>query len=125
MIGLGGAMALLCAVCFAVVRLGKLEKYPLLLRVMVFAIPIPYLAAESGWVVAEVGRQPWIVYNVLKTSDAVSKSVGATQVFVSLAGFVLLYGLLALADLYLLTRAASKGPEKPENTGPQLSGKGA
>ena len=125
MIVLGGGMAFLCGVCFAAVRWGKLEKYPLLLRVMVFAIPVPYVAAESGWVVAEVGRQPWIVYNVLKTSDAVSKSVGATQVFVSLVGFVLLYGLLAMADLYLLTRAASKGPENPENSGLPLSGKGA
>jgi cytochrome d ubiquinol oxidase subunit I len=63
-----------------------------------------------GWIVAEVGRQPWIVYGVLKTSDAVSKSVSTVQVWTSLLGFTLLYGFLAIVDIYLLTQSAKKGP---------------
>ncbi len=83
---------------------------------MIYAIPLPFLAAQLGWIVAEVGRQPWIVYGVLRTSDAVSKSVTASQVFGSLAGFILLYGLLAVADIYMLAHYARLGPEEDLTT---------
>jgi cytochrome d ubiquinol oxidase subunit I len=78
---------------------------------MLFIIPLPYLANQLGWIVAEVGRQPWIVYGLLKTSDAVSKAITPMQVIGSLAGFTLLYGFLSIVDVYLLTRTAKKGPE--------------
>jgi cytochrome d ubiquinol oxidase subunit I len=73
---------------------------------------LPYIAAQLGWIVAEVGRQPWIVYGVLKTSDAVSKAVSPLQVWTSLLGFTLLYGFLAIVDIYLLTRTAKRGPDE-------------
>lgn len=82
------------------------------LTVMVLAIPIPYLAQQFGWLVAELGRQPWIVYGVMKTSDAVSKSVTATQIILSLLGFVVLYGFLGAIDVFLLVKYAKKGPDK-------------
>lgn len=88
-----------------------LERSGLFLRIMVFALPLPYIAGQLGWIVAEVGRQPWIVYGVLKTSDAVSKSIAPVNVIVSLVGFTLLYGLLAVVDIYLLYQKARKGPE--------------
>jgi len=78
---------------------------------MLYALPLPYIAAQLGWIVAEVGRQPWIVYGVLKTSDAVSKAVSSTQVWASLLGFTLVYGLLAVVDIYLLATTAKKGPD--------------
>lgn len=78
---------------------------------MVLALPLPYIAAQLGWVVAEMGRQPWIVYGVLKTSDAVSKAVTSPQVIGSLVGFTLLYGLLGAIDIYLLAKYARKGPD--------------
>jgi len=78
---------------------------------MLYALPLPYIAAQLGWLVAEVGRQPWIVYGVLKTSDAVSKSISPAQVATSLIGFTLLYGMLAIVDIYLLTKYAKKGPD--------------
>lgn len=81
------------------------------LTLMVLSIPVPYLAQQLGWIVAELGRQPWIVYGVLKTSDAVSKSVTATQVIMSLTGFTLLYGLLGAIDIFLLAKYARKGPD--------------
>lgn len=81
------------------------------LKFLIFFIPIPYIIGELGWAVAEVGRQPWIVYGLLKTGDAVSKTVASSQVLMSLIGFVLFYGILAIIDFYLLTKIAKKGPQ--------------
>jgi cytochrome d ubiquinol oxidase subunit I len=78
---------------------------------MLFSIPVPYLAGQLGWVVAEVGRQPWIVYGVLKTADGVSRSISTAQVVGSLLGFTLFYGSLGILDVYLLTKFAKKGPD--------------
>jgi len=72
---------------------------------------LPYIAVQLGWLVAEVGRQPWIVYGVLRTSDAVSKSVTAAQVWTSLIGFTLFYGMLGFIDIYLLAKYSKKGPD--------------
>ncbi len=77
---------------------------------MLFAIPLPYIAIELGWVLAEVGRQPWIVYGLLKTADAASP-IAASQVMTSLVGFILVYGLLGLVGFYLITDIAKKGPK--------------
>ncbi len=77
---------------------------------MLFSIPLPYLAIELGWVLAEVGRQPWIVYGLLKTADAASP-IAASQVMTSLVGFILVYGLLGLVGFYLITNIAKKGPK--------------
>jgi len=90
---------------------GRIDANPLFLKILVFSIPLPYIANQLGWVVAEVGRQPWIVYGVMKTSDAVSKSISVGQVVSSLVGFVLLYGFLGFVDTYLLAKYARKGPE--------------
>ncbi|HEX9022522.1 MAG TPA: cytochrome ubiquinol oxidase subunit I [Geobacteraceae bacterium] len=111
MVGLGTFMLLAALLGFILSRWGRLEDRTLYLKIMLLAIPVPYLAGELGWVVAEVGRQPWIVYGVLKTADAVSKSVAMAQVVGSLAGFTLLYGGLGVIDIYLLTKFAKKGPE--------------
>jgi cytochrome d ubiquinol oxidase subunit I len=111
MVALGGLFILLSSLAFFLSWKDRLEKYPLFLKLILFAIPLPYLAGELGWIVAEVGRQPWIVYGVLKTSDAVSRSVSATQATVSLVGFTLLYSFLGLVDMYLLAKYAKKGPE--------------
>ncbi|MFA5181160.1 MAG: cytochrome ubiquinol oxidase subunit I [Syntrophales bacterium] len=111
MVGLGGLFILLSSLAFFLSGKDRLESYPLFLKIMFFSIPLPYLAGELGWLVAEVGRQPWIVYGVLKTSDAVSRSVSVTQVTVSLVGFTLLYSFLGLVDMYLLAKYAKKGPE--------------
>jgi len=77
---------------------------------MLFAIPLPYIAMELGWVLAEVGRQPWIVYGLMKTKDAVSP-VATSQVFISLLAFIGVYGLLGLTGFYLMAKTAQKGPE--------------
>ncbi|MDY6908542.1 MAG: cytochrome ubiquinol oxidase subunit I [Thermodesulfobacteriota bacterium] len=95
---------------WAWLRRNRLLESPRLLKVLMFALPLPYLAAQAGWVVAEVGRQPWVVYGVMKTADAVSP-IAAQQVAVSLAAFVLVYSLLGAAAFYLIGRHARRGPE--------------
>lgn len=111
MVGMGMLFILLTFIGWILARKDRLEQSPLFLKIMLYAIPLAYIAAQFGWIVAEVGRQPWIVYGLMKTSDAASKSVTAGQVFISLIGFTLLYGLLALVDIYLLVKYAKKGPD--------------
>src|SRR5208337_4733610 len=94
MTALGTLFILLCLIAVIVGRRDKLERSHFFLKLMLLALPLQYIAAQLGWIVAEVGRQPWIVYGVMKTSDAVSKSVSHVQVMGSLIGFTLLYGLL-------------------------------
>lgn len=110
MIALGLLFILLSLVAVIKARRNRLETSPLFLRLMLYAIPLPYIATQIGWIVAEVGRQPWLVYGVLKTSSGVSGAVSASQVMASLAGFTVIYGLLAVIDIYLLTKYSKKGP---------------
>ncbi len=119
MIVLGGVFILLCVIAVYLSRKDLLESYRPFLLIMLFAIPLPYIAGQAGWLVAEIGRQPWIVYGLMKTSDAVSSSISVSQVVSSLVGFTLLYGSLAVLDIYLLVRFSRKGPE--EDTSKLLS----
>lgn len=112
MVGLGTFMILASLAAIFVSRSKKFTDNRFFLSLMVFAIPAPYLAEQFGWLVAEFGRQPWIVYGVLKTADAVSKSITSTQVILSLIGFTVLYGLLGAIDIFLLVKYAKKGPDK-------------
>ncbi len=88
----------------------KLESSPLYLRIMLYSIPLPYIAALLGWIVTEVGRQPWIVYQVLRTNQAASPIEGS-QVAISLAAFVIVYTLLGFVAFFLMVRHAKHGPE--------------
>lgn len=107
MVGLGFYFALATLVgWFLRNRLLESRWY---LKLMLFSIPLPYIAAELGWTLAEVGRQPWIVYGLMKTADGVSP-VAASQVAVSLAAFILVYGLLGSVGYYLIIRHIKRGP---------------
>jgi cytochrome d ubiquinol oxidase subunit I len=108
MVGLGFLFVLLTGVGWLLRN--RLEDSPWYLRIMLLSIPLPYLAAEAGWIVTEVGRQPWIVYKLMKTSDAVSP-IATTQVLPSLISFVLVYSLLGCVAYYLIFQFARKGPE--------------
>ena len=103
MIGLGGLAVL------AVMR-NRVQKMKLL-ALFPFAIILPFLANTGGWVVTEMGRQPWIVQGLLKTEDAVSVNVSAGMVLFTLIGYVAIYGALMVADVYLLSRFAKAGPD--------------
>ncbi len=111
MAGLGTYFILASLAAVILSRWGDLQKQRLFLTLLLYSLPLPYLANFLGWVVAEVGRQPWIVYGIMKTSDGVSKSVSLSQVIGSLIGFTLLYGFLGVIDIYLLAKFARKGPD--------------
>ncbi len=99
--------------CFLLWR-GKLFSQRWLLWVFVFSVPLPYAANQLGWIAAEVGRQPWVVYGLLKTEHGVSKAVGAQSVLASLIMFTLIYLLLFAMFLYLLDKKIRTGPEDVE-----------
>ena len=108
MVGLGFLFVLLTVIGWF--KRNKLESSPLYLRIMLYSIPLPYIAALLGWIVTEVGRQPWIVYQVLRTNQAASPIEGS-QVAVSLAAFIIVYTLLGFVAFFLMARHAKNGPE--------------
>ncbi|MEZ4962284.1 MAG: cytochrome ubiquinol oxidase subunit I [Saprospiraceae bacterium] len=89
---------------------GKLFEQKWLLRLFVVAVLLPQIANQVGWFSAEMGRQPWVVYGLLRTSDALSKVVTANQVLFSLIMFTALYLLLLLLFIYLLDKKIKHGP---------------
>lgn len=84
-----------------------------LLKCLVWNIPLPYIAIMLGWSVAEIGRQPWIVYGMLRTEHAASPIPGSS-VLVSLLAFTAVYTVLGILDIYLLRRSAIEGPDAQE-----------
>ena len=113
MVALGGLFILLAA--WAWLKRGDLASSPLLTRLLVWLVPLPYIGIMAGWMLAEVGRQPWIVYGLMRTSDAVSP-VPASSVGLSLLAFIVIYTALGILDVYLLIKYARKGP-KADTTG--------
>jgi cytochrome d ubiquinol oxidase subunit I len=111
MVGLGFYFILLFAVAFVKSIKRKLDSGKLFLRLAMWTLPLPYLAAELGWFVAEYGRQPWIIDGVLPTAVAVSGTVVGNVMF-SLAGFIIFYSTLLVADIYLLKKYIKLGPDE-------------
>ncbi len=114
MVAIGMALILLSALAAFLWWRGSLFENRLLLRILVVSVLLPVLANQLGWLSAEVGRQPWIVHGLLRTSDALSVCVGSSEVIVSLILFSLIYLLLGALFVYLLNEKISHGPE--ENT---------
>lgn len=110
MVGLGFLFLFVGA--FAFLKRNRIEESPRFLRILPWLMPLPYLANQLGWTIAEVGRQPWIVYGIMKTKDAVSP-IATSQVATSLVAFFLVYSLLGFTDFYLLSKFARKGPAAP------------
>jgi cytochrome d ubiquinol oxidase subunit I len=80
------------------------------LKLLLLAVPLPYLANELGWIGAEVGRQPWAVFRVLRTAEAASPVVPAGQILFTLALFVVMYALMAVVGLGVIFKMVKKGP---------------
>ena len=112
MVGTGTLMVLVAAAgLFYLWKKKELEMPKFLGVLTLYSIALPYLANTFGWIMTEVGRAPWSVYGLLKLSDAVSPNVTVAQLWMSLIGFVLLYGVLMVADVYLLVKYAKAGPK--------------
>jgi cytochrome d ubiquinol oxidase subunit I len=89
----------------------KLFETTWLLRLFVWSIPLPLAACQLGWIAAEVGRQPWIVYGLLRTSEAHSATVTAGEILFSIILFGLVYLLLGILYIYILVREVNHGPQ--------------
>jgi cytochrome bd ubiquinol oxidase subunit I len=87
----------------------------LLLRVYLLALPLPLLSMQLGWMAAEFGRQPWVVYNLLKTRDAVSVVVPAGQILLTIILFGIVYALLGALTIFLVRREVMHGPRPIES----------
>jgi len=109
MVGLGIAFLVVFAFGSYFSLRNELEKHPLLLKAAMWAIPLPVLACEFGWITAENGRQPWTVFGWLPTFQSASSHDVGYMVF-SLVGFALLYSLFIAAELYLMFKFARLGP---------------
>jgi cytochrome d ubiquinol oxidase subunit I len=112
MVALGFLFIILTFLGWWKARRGRLESSRTYLKIILYGIPLPYIAVQSGWAVTEIGRQPWIVYNVMKTSEGVSGSLQPGHVIASLIGFTLIYGLLAAVDIYLLVKYSRTNPDE-------------
>lgn len=109
MVGLGFYFIALFTVAFVLASRRRLENYRTFLWCALLSLPLPWVAAELGWIVAEVGRQPWVIEGVLPTFLAVS-SISAANVWITLVGFVVFYTTLAVLDVFLMLKTVKAGP---------------
>ena len=115
MVGIGMTLIGLSVALMFLWWKGKLFNYPIILKISVFSVLLPQIANQAGWFAAEVGRQPWIVYGLLRTSEAFSKNVQANQIWFSLILFFFIYALLFALFIFLLDQKIKHGPEEGED----------
>ncbi len=115
MVAIGFTLIGLSILSSILLRKDILFKNKLILKILVASVLLPHFANQLGWISAEVGRQPWIVYNLLKTKDALSKSVGSGDIIFSLILFFLIYTILFILFLFLLDRKIKQGPQDVDN----------
>lgn len=111
MVGIGFYLIAFFAFSFWLASTGRIGDYKWFLRVAVFTLPLPWIASECGWFVAEYGRQPWAIEGVLPTFYAAS-GLTLRNILFSLSGFILLYTVLAVIEVKLMLRAIRSGPDK-------------
>jgi len=112
MVAIGMALILLAVGGLILVWRKKLFENRVLLWIYVFSVLLPQIANQLGWASAEIGRQPWLVYNLMRTSEGVSRTVGAGQILGSLILFTIIYVGLFVLFIYLLDDKIRKGPEE-------------
>ena len=110
MVGLGTIFIAVMALALFFLWRRKLYNLKPLLWTIMFLVPFPYIANITGWYVAELGRQPYLVYGLLKTTDGISPTVSSGNTLFTLLGFVALYMLLGLLFLVLVGKTINEGP---------------
>jgi len=124
MVGCGIVMFFMMAIGLWLMRRRRLERSTWFLRLSVYAIVLPFLANTTGWIFTEMGRQPWVVFGLLKTSQAVSH-LGTGYVVTTLIGFTAIYSLLAAIDFGLMAKFARFGADDTDDHDPQEHEPGA
>jgi cytochrome bd ubiquinol oxidase subunit I len=110
MVGLGTLLTALMFASAALLWRGRLFRMRPMLWALMMAFPFPYLATTAGWMTAELGRQPWIVYGLVRTAEGTSPNVGTGDIVFSTIGFMGLYLLLGLLFVLLVARQVARGP---------------
>lgn len=111
MIGLGTILIAVMAVSMLQLARAKLYDTPWLLWILMLMLPFPYIATTAGWITAEVGRQPWLIYGLMRTAAGPSPRVSAGNGLFTLLGFMGMYALLSVLFLFLIYREIEHGPE--------------
>lgn len=114
MLGCGFLLAAFGFLGWWLTRKGRLERSPRFLKFAIPAATLPFIASSAGWIFTEMGRQPWVVFGLLKTQDGVSPTVPAMEVWITLVGFTLLYGVLAVIAGRIFFGVVRKGPAEIE-----------
>src|SRR5271168_489990 len=110
MVGLGTIFIAIMLVAAFLLWRGKLFSSRWMLWILMLALPFPYIANTAGWMTAELGRQPWLVYGLMRTAEGYSKAVSAGNVMFTLLGFLGMYMVLGILFLFLVRREIEHGP---------------
>lgn len=121
MVGAGTLMLLVAGIGLLLGRRGTLERSPWFLRIAVGAIVLPHVANLTGWIFTEMGRQPWVVYGLLKTSDANSPTVGAGSLWITLIGYTLIYSVLGAIGGWIALKEIRHGAPPPASASASAS----
>jgi cytochrome bd ubiquinol oxidase subunit I len=121
MVGLGTCLMLLTGISLLMLWRGTLHQTRPLLWAIMLAFPFPYIATTAGWMCTELGRQPWLVYGLLRTMHGTSPTVSAGNVAWSTLGFAGLYMVLGILYLHLISREIIKGPAPHSESEPNIS----
>jgi cytochrome d ubiquinol oxidase subunit I len=113
MAGLGTMFVALMAIAGLLLWRGSLFRTRWVLWCLMLSFPFPYIANTAGWMTAEIGRQPWLVYGLVRTADGYSKNISAGNGLFTLLGYMGLYALLSVFILFLLRRQIEEGPGGP------------
>jgi len=114
MVGLGTIFIALMVVAAFLLWRGSLYESRWMLWLLMLSVPLPYIANTAGWMTAELGRQPWLIYGLMRTAHGISPRVGAGNAWFTLLGFMGMYTVLAILWLFLVYREIEEGPE-PED----------
>jgi cytochrome d ubiquinol oxidase subunit I len=111
MVGLGTMFIAVMGLSALLLWKNKLYNAKWMLWIIMLAAPFPYIANTAGWMTAEIGRQPWLIYGLLRTSEGYSKMVSAGNGWFTLIGFMGMYTVLSILFLFLVYREIAAGPE--------------
>ena len=113
MVGLGTIFAVIMLACVFLWWRGTLWTARWMHWILMLSLPLPYIANTAGWMTAEIGRQPWLVYGLLRTAQGYSKNVSAANGWFTLLGFMGMYTVLSILFIFLVRREIEHGPEEP------------
>ena len=110
MVGLGTIFIAVLVLAALLLWRGSLFNSRWMLWILMLSLPFPFIANTAGWITAEVGRQPWLIYGLMRTSQGVSQQVSAGNAWFTLIGFMGMYAVLAILFLFLVYREIERGP---------------